>query len=143
MTTRSAVGESWLTQAMIALMPRGLGAVALAVALVTGCSTPPPPQPLRLDGNRLTVNNTTASDWSGVEIWINRVYRVTVPSIAAGSQFAVPLDAFVAGFGQRFNVRREQLTDLRLAAKQPDGTPVAVQYEFEGNQLDRALKGIR
>ena len=123
-------------------MSRGLGAVAVAVALV-GCSGPPAPPALQLDGNRLTVNNSTASDWSSVEIWINQVYRVTVPSIAAGSQFTVTLDAFVAGFGQRFNVKRQQLTDLRLAANEFDGTPVAIRYEFEGNQLGKALKGIR
>lgn len=130
-------------------MARGLGAVALATTLTTlttlaaGCSSPPPSKALRLEGNRLTVNNNTAGDWSSVEIWINQVYRVTVPSIAAGSRFTVTLDAFVAGFGQRFNVKRQQLTDLRLAAKQPDGTPVEIRYEFEGNPLDGALKGFR
>ena len=133
-------------------MSRGLGAVALVTTLTTlttlaalpaGCSSPAPPQPLQLDRNRLTVTNSTARDWSSVEIWINRVYRVTVPSIAAGSQFTVTLDAFVAGFGQRFNVKRQPLTDLRLAAKQPDGTPVEIRYEFEGNPLDGALKGFR
>jgi len=133
-------------------MSRGLGAVALATTLTTlatlatllaACSSPPPSKPLQLDGNRVTVNNSTATEWSSVEIWVNQYYRVTVPSIAAGSQFTVPLDAFVAGFGQRFNVRRQQLTDLRLAAKQPDGAPVAIRYEFEGNRLDEAFKGFR
>jgi len=121
---------------------RALRAVALTL-LVAGCSGPPEPRPLQLDGNRLTVNNRTATDWTGVEIWLNQHYRVTVPTIAAGSQFTVTLDAFVAGFGQRFNVKRQQLTDLRLAAKQPDGTPVEIRYEFEGNRLDEALKGFR
>ena len=116
---------------------------ALALASVAGCSSPPEPEPLRLDGNRLTVNNRTPTDWSSVEIWVNRQYRVTVSSIAAGTQFTVGLDSFVAGFGQRFNVKRQMLTDLRLAAKQPDGTPVEMRYPFEGNRLDEALKGIR
>ena len=127
-------------------MSRGLGAVAVAAALATlqsGCSTPPPPKPLQLDGNRLTVNNRSSDDWSSVEIWVNRQYRVTVPSIAAGSLFTVTLDAFVAGFGQRFNVKRQQLTDLRLTGKKPDGTPVEIRYEFEGSRLDQALKGFR
>ena len=123
-------------------MCRAFGAVALA-ALVAGCSGPPEPKPLQLDGNRLTVNNRTSADWTSVEIWVNQHYRVTVPSIAARSQFTVMLDAFVAGFGQRFDVKRQQLTDLRLAAKQPDGTPVEIRYEFEGNRLDEALKGLR
>jgi hypothetical protein len=124
-------------------MSRGLSAVALVMAFVAGCSSPPEPKPLQLDGNLLTVNNRTPSDWSSVEIWINQQYRVTVPTIAAGSRFTVALDAFVAGFGQRFDVKRQQLTDLRLAAKQEDGTPVEIRYEFEGKRLDEALKGFR
>jgi hypothetical protein len=35
------------------------------------------------------------------------------------------------------------VTDLRLAAKQADGTPVEIRYEFEGSRLDEALKGVR
>jgi hypothetical protein len=122
-------------------MSRGLCAVALAVAFANGCSRPPQAKPLELDGNLLAVNNRTSSDWSRVEIWINQHYRVTVPTIAAGTRFTVGLDAFVAGFGQRFDVKRQKLTDLRLAARQPDGTPVEIRYEFESNRLDRARKG--
>jgi len=62
--------------------------VALAFAMVglAGCADIPP-DPLQLDRGMLTVTNSTSSDWNGVEIWINRYYRVTVPTIAAHSRF--------------------------------------------------------
>jgi hypothetical protein len=117
-----------------------MGVLALAAL---GCTRPVPPQPMQLDGNRLTVDNRTAATWTNVEIWVNRQYRVVVPTIAARSRFTVGLDSFVAGFGQRFNVRRQQLTDLRLTARKPDGTTMEIQYEFEGTRLGDALKGFR
>jgi hypothetical protein len=55
----------------------------------------------------------------------------------------VPLDAFVAGFGQRFDRRRTQVTDLRLTAKLPDGTPLEVKKEFTEGGLAGAFGGKR
>ena len=92
-------------------------AALAALAVIAGCSTPPQ-EPLKLEGNVLTVDNRSPQDWNGVEIWLNTFYRVTTSSIPAGGRFQVPLDAFVAGFGQRFDFRRAQIRDLRLVAKQ-------------------------
>lgn len=121
-------------------MPRILIALAACVALTAGC-TERPVDPLQLEGNRLTVDNRTSDDWTDVEIWLNRVYRITVPRIAAGSRFTAPLDVFVAGFGQRFDFKRQQITDLRLAAKTADGTPVELVKQFEKSGLAGALGG--
>ena len=109
---------------------------------MSGCSTPPV-EPLKLDGNMLTVDNGSTRDWTGVEIWLNKNHRVTVPSIPAGGRMQVPLDAFVAGFGQRFNFRRTQVTDLRLTAKLPDGTPLELKKAFTEGGLAGALGGKR
>ena len=114
---------------------------ALAIAMA-GCSKPPV-EPLKLDGNMLTVENRSTRDWTGVEIWLNRNHRVTVKSIPAGGRMQVPLDAFVAGFGQRFNFRRTQITDLRLTAKLPDGTPLELTKAFTEGGLAGALGGKR
>ena len=54
----------------------------------------------------------------------------------------VPLDMFVAGLGQRFDVRRAPIRDLRLTAKLPDGKPFDLKKEFEGDGLKGALEGI-
>lgn len=104
-------------------MARALGLALLAVAAV-GCGQVPR-EPLRLEGGMLTVENQTSDDWHGVEIWLNRYFRVTAPSIAAGSRFQVRLDSFVSGYGQRFDARRT-VDDLRLMAKTPDGSPVVL-----------------
>src|SRR5678809_152703 len=97
--------------------------LAVAIAALAGC-VDIPPDPLQLDRNLLTVDNHTSSDWNNVEIWINRYYRVAVPRIAARSRFQVPLDAFVSGYSQRFDIHHAVIKDLQLTAKEPDGTPV-------------------
>ena len=80
---------------------------------------------------------------TNVEIWLNRNHSVRRASIAAGERLQVPLDAFVAGFGQRFDYRRTQITDLRLKAKLPDGTPLELQKEFTVGGLEGAFGGKR
>jgi hypothetical protein len=108
-------------------MPRALTFVLLASLALAACHETPSPV-LQLQGKLLTVDNRTAHDWVTVEIWINRQYRVTVPRIAAGSRFTTTLDVFVAGFGQRFDVRTQRIDQLTLTAREPDGT--AVQHEL-------------
>ena len=103
-------------------------ALAMAIVALAGC-VDIPPDPLQLDRGMLTVNNHTSSDWNNVEIWINRYYRVTVPTIAAQGRFQVPLDAFVSGYSQRFDIHKAVIKDLQLTAKQPDGTPVLIKRE--------------
>jgi hypothetical protein len=110
-------------------MRRGLlVAVAVAILGLASC-VDIPPDPLQLDRGVLTVDNHTSSDWKDVEIWINQYFRVTVPTIAARSRFQVPLDSFVSGYSQRFDVHKAVIKDLRLTAKQPDGTPVLIKKD--------------
>lgn len=112
--------------------------VVLAATLAVSCGKPPQ-EPLQLQGNVLTVDNSSDEEWRDVEIWLNTYYRVTTSSIAPHQRFQTSLDNFVAGFGQRFEFRRMQVRDLRLVAKRPDGQPVKIVKEFAGSGLD-ALK---
>ena len=116
-----------------------LAAAALSIA---GCRTPPI-EPLKLEGNLLTIDNRSSRDWVNVEVWLNTYYRVTAKSIPAGGRAQMPLDTFVAGFGQRFNFRRAQITDLRLTAKLPDGTPLELKKQFTQGGLAGAFGGTR
>jgi len=121
---------------MIAVMLRALVvAAALAAAVGVACSKPKV-DPMQLDRGILTVSNTTSDTWTNVEIWINQQFRVTVPSIAAGSRFQVPLGSFVEGFGRRFEFSRMQIRDLRLIAKTSGGAPVELKKEFAKTGLD-------
>src|SRR5262245_27185689 len=103
-------------------------ALVMAMAALAGC-VDIPPDPLQLDRGLLTVDNHTTADWNDVEIWINHYYRVAVPKIAARSRFQVPIDAFVSGYAQRFDIHTAVIRDLQLTAKEPDGTPVSIKRE--------------
>ena len=115
--------------------------LACAALLAGGCGKIPP-EPLKLEGNLLTVDNRTSQEWSHVEIWLNTYYRITAASIPAGGRLQAPLDMFVAGLGQRFDYRRAQIRDLRLTAKLPDGKPIELKKAFETNSLNDALGGM-
>jgi len=117
--------------------------IAAALAAGAACREKPPIEPLKLDGNLLTVDNRSAQDWTRVEIWLNKNHSVRIPSIAAGSRLQVPLDSFVAGFGQRFNYKRTQITDLRLKATLPDGSPLELQKDFTEGGLAGVFGGKR
>jgi hypothetical protein len=119
-----------------------MGASALIAAATGSACAARTIDPLALDGNRLTVTNLTESDWTGVEIWLNRYFRVTVPSIPAGGRVDTTLDSFVSGYGQRFDFTRMQVTDLRLTARLPDGAPLTLEKGFEAGRLTDALKGL-
>jgi hypothetical protein len=119
-----------------------VGFAIAASSLSTACSAPRP-EPLQLESNRLIVDNRSPHEWTGVEIWLNTYYRVTTPSIPAGGRFQVGLDSFVAGFGQRFDFHRAQVSDLRLTAKLPDGQPLELKKQFTAGGLAGLLGGKR
>jgi hypothetical protein len=114
----------------------------VAVAALASCSSGPPDQPLKLEGNLLTVDNRSNQDWSNIEIWLNTYYRVTQPVLLKGGRFTVTLDNFVASQGQRFDLRRMPVHDLRLVAKLPDGSPLEIKKELSAGTLVDAFKGV-
>jgi hypothetical protein len=120
----------------------GCALALLAALLAAGCLKGRKVDPLQLDGNLLTAVNQSEQDWNDVEIWINRQFRVTAPTIAASQAFRAPLDHFVTGYGQRFNFSRMQIRDVRLNARRPDGTAVEIRKQFEGDALSDVLKGM-
>jgi|SRR5579864_335089 len=112
---------------------------AAAIALASPACASKPPEPITIEGRLLTVDNRTSQAWSHVEVWVNRYYRVATASIPPGGRFQAPLDAFVAGFGQRFDFRRAQITDVRLDAILPDGKPLEIRMPLEGRGLAQTL----
>jgi hypothetical protein len=105
-------------------------ALLLAVASTAASCYKAPLEPLRLDGNMLTVDNQTSTDWNDVEVWVNTHYRVITKSVPAHSRFQAPLDTFVEGFGHRFDFKRQQVRDVRMNAKLPDGKPIELKMPF-------------
>lgn len=121
-----------------------LACVVLAALAASAASCyKAPDEPLKLEGNMLTVDNRTSRDWGRVEIWLNTYYRVTAASIPAGGRTQMPLDTFVAGFGQRFDFHRMQVKDLRLTATLSDGKPIELKKQFTVGGLAGAFGGTR
>lgn len=120
---------------------RLVACLALATLLpLVGCREVPI-EPLKLEGSLLTVDNRSTRDWSNVEIWLNSYFRVTHPSIAAGGRLQVPLDAFVGGFGRRFDFHHIQIKELRLTATLSDGSPLELKKQFTVGGLAGAFGG--
>ena len=67
---------------------------------------------------------------------------MTLKRVAAHSRFTTTLDVFVAGFGQRFDIRRQRIDDLRLKAHEPDGAPVERELARSKGGLAGALEGF-
>jgi len=118
-----------------------LGMTALCTA--TAACSKPSPEPIQLERNLITVDNRSSRDWNNVEIWLNTYYRMTTASIPAGGRFQAPLDAFVAGFGQRFDFRKMQIVDVRLVAKLADGSPLELKKQFPASGVAGYLGGKR
>ena len=115
--------------------------VSVLGAFCAACGKPPI-DPLKLEGNMLTVTNQSSNDWRSVQIRLNTYFRVDAASVPSRGVLRVPLDTFAAGFGQRFNFHRMQIRDLRLTATLPDGTPLELTKKFEKGGLEGVLEGF-
>lgn len=120
-----------------------LAAALVCTAAWTAACTERTRPALNLDGNRLTIHNDTDETWSNVEVILNQHFRIQPKDIEPNGIVQAPLDVFVAGYGQRFNFKTMQITDLRLKAKRPNGQPLEVRYEFTKGGLDDALGGFK
>jgi hypothetical protein len=118
-------------------------AFAASASISTAGCYKPPEEPIRLEGNLITVSNVSKVEWTHVEIWINQQFRMITPSIPPGGRFQATLDAFVTGFGHRFNFKRMQVKDVRLMAKLPDGKPMELKMPFYVGGLEGAFGGKR
>ncbi len=85
-------------------------------------------QPLVVARGRVTVINMTDTAWSDVDIWLNDHYRAQAPALAPGQRLDVPIGVFIAGFGQRFDAKKQVPFGLEVDAKGADGKPVRLTW---------------
>ena len=101
--------------------------VAVATIAVSACRKPPP-EPITFQDRAIVVENQTTGEWQNVEVWLNDHYRVTKSRMLPGERFAIPLNAFVAGFGQRFDPARQPFRGVEVTAAAPGGRPVKLVW---------------
>ncbi len=106
-----------------------VGSLLLAIASAAiSCSSEPPPPSIRVRESDVIVYNQTRAAWADVEIWVNDHFRGVAPTIQAGQQLVVPLDALQAAFGQRFDRSRQAVFGVLVTARSSDGTPVRLTW---------------
>jgi hypothetical protein len=81
-------------------------------------------QPIVVTNDKVTVTNLSDAAWTDVEVWLNDHYRVQAPALAPGQRLDVPIRVFIAGFGQRFDPKRQAPFGVEVDARDPQGKPV-------------------
>jgi hypothetical protein len=105
----------------------GLRLILLLAALpASACQEPP--EPIQVREGQVVVLNQGAEDWRNVQIWLNDQYRVVFPDVQAGQRLIVPLDTFVAGYGQRFDRQRQVPVGVLVLATTSSGRPVRLAW---------------
>jgi hypothetical protein len=93
------------------------------LVVVVGCKSDER-RPITVASGRVTVTNMTATGWTDVEVWLNDHYRVQVRELTAGQRLDVPIGVFIAGFGQRFDAKKQVPFGVEVDARGADGKPV-------------------
>jgi hypothetical protein len=109
-------------------MHRFTAALTLVVTLALGACSDDERHAIIIRPDQVSVINTTTAGWSGVEVWLNDHYRVQAPALAAGQRLDIPITVFVAGFGQRFDPKRQTPFGIEVSAKGADGKPVKLVW---------------
>jgi hypothetical protein len=103
-------------------------ALVVGAALVARYCRVDERQPILVSEGRVVVTNLTGTAWSNVDIWLNDYYRAQARSLAPEQRLEVPLNVFVAGFGQRFDPARQQPEGLELTARGARGEPITLRW---------------
>jgi hypothetical protein len=126
----------------VAPRPLSVFVAVVTSALLLGCSKPAG-DPLQINGTRLKIENQTDEDWTNVKVVVNRYFHGAAPRLAAGGRMDVQLNSLVSGYGQRFDMGRMPITDLRVTANRPNGQPIEVVKDFRSGGLEDVFGGKR
>lgn len=101
----------------------------LGLALAAGAaSCTPPPQPITFSGGTVTVLNQTSREWRNVVITVNDHYRGGAASLAPGGRLTAPISQFQTAYGEKYDVGRQAVVKIEVAATDANGEPVTLQW---------------
>ena len=105
----------------------GVAALGLLLVLgLSGCSTPR--APVTFSEGVITVENQSDVEWRNVMITVNDHYRGGAPVLAANGRLTAPISQFQTAYGQRFEVVRQAVTKIEVAATDANGQPVSLSW---------------
>jgi hypothetical protein len=102
-------------------------AVFAAMLLAAACSRSP--GPIEVVENYVIIRNQTSREWRNVIITVNDHFRGGAPHLAAQGRLSAPLSQFQTGFGQRYEISRQNVFKVEVTAMDSAGEPVALQYQ--------------
>jgi hypothetical protein len=124
---RRAGARCWCS--VLVLGADGMKRLVLAIVVaagIVGCRSKP--EPIRLNGRTLVVENQTNTEWRNVTVTINGYYRGGSPSLAAGGELDAGLSSFSTGLGQKFDPGRETVHTVEVRATDASGQPVSLDW---------------
>jgi len=103
------------------------GAVVLSLALLlAACSDAR--DPITIADGTIAVENQTAREWRKVVVTVNDHFRAGAERLAPGGRLTAPLTQLRTAFGQQFDIRRQSVFKVEVAATDDEGKPVALQW---------------
>jgi hypothetical protein len=107
-------------------------AVIAAMLLAAACSRSP--GPIEVVDNTVMIRNQTSRDWRDVIITVNDHFRGGAPHLAAQGRLTAPLSQFQTGFGQRYEISRQNVFKVEVTAIDSAGEPVNLGYTSGRNR---------
>ena len=117
---------------VVTLTLTALVAGVIALALGSHWLGQPAGPPIRIEGQRVIVENQTPQAWRSVAVTINAYYRATKPAIEPGGRLELPLANLETWLGHRFDVAREHVSRVEVRATDASGKPVSIDWEETG-----------
>jgi hypothetical protein len=101
--------------------------VAALVVVLAACSRDKP-KPIVVTQDHVSVINMTRVAWTDVDVWVNDFYRAQATQLLPGQRLDVPLGVFIAGLGQRFDLKKQAPVGVEVTARGADGKPVLLTW---------------
>ena len=109
-------------------MHRTAAALLVGALVVLAACSREEPRPIVVAQDHISVINMTSATWTDVDVWLNDFYRAQAPQVLPGQRMDVPLGVFIAGWGQRFDRKKQSPFGIEVDARGSDGKPVRLTW---------------
>ncbi len=84
--------------------------------------------PITVSDGTIAIENQTPREWRKVVVTVNDHFRAGAERLAPGGRLTAPLAQLQTAFGQRFDIRRQSVFKVEVAATDDQGKPVALRW---------------
>lgn len=109
-------------------MRRVAASFLVAALVVLAACSGEEKHPIIVAPDRITVINMTTVTWTDVDVWLDNYYRAQAPQLLPGQRLDVPVGVFIAGWGQRFDPKKQAPFGVEVTAKGSDGKAVRLSW---------------